>query len=260
MTRFIAVASGKGGTGKTTTAINLGTALSDFGREVIVIDANVSKPNISLHLGTPKLRFTLHDALRGNKHITEVAYLHPSGLKVIPGNISVEEADKANIHRLKEVLIDLVGTSEIILLDLSSGVGSEVEETLRASDDLIVVTNPEIPAVADALKIIRIAERVGCNVLGIVVNRVTGDKMEMMLKNIVDILQKPILGVIPEDISVKKSLAVKHPVVYTHPRAPSSVAFKKLAAKLLGESYKETLEKEESQSMLNYVLKGLGLK
>ena len=64
MTRFIAIASGKGGTGKTTTAINLGTAMTEFGREVIVLDANVSKPNVSLHLGTPKLKFTLHDALK----------------------------------------------------------------------------------------------------------------------------------------------------------------------------------------------------
>src|SRR3989338_4734544 len=94
MTKFIAIASGKGGVGKTTTALNLGTALSNFGKDVVVVDANLSTPHISLHLGSPKLRVTLNDSLKGIVNIKDTAYLHPSGVRIIPSSIALEEHDK----------------------------------------------------------------------------------------------------------------------------------------------------------------------
>jgi septum site-determining protein MinD len=242
MTRFIAIASGKGGVGKTTAALNLGTALTNFGREIIVVDANLSTPNISLHLGTPRLPFTIHDVLKGTKHISETAYMHPSGLKVIPASIALDEIENLASHRLSDVLLDLMGTSELVLLDTPSGFSNHTEHALKASDEVIIVTNPELPAVTDALKTIKFSERLGKDVLGIIINRVTNSKSEMTIHSIEALLERPILAIIPEDDNVKKSIAIKHPVLYTHPDSPASIAYKKLAARLIGQPFKEKLK------------------
>src|SRR3989344_4661915 len=103
MTKYLVIASGKGGVGKTTLAINIGKALVDFGRDVIVVDGNVSKPNIGLHLGSTKLPSTLHDVLKREKNIREAIYMHPSGIKVIPGSIAFKELEELQMENLSEV-------------------------------------------------------------------------------------------------------------------------------------------------------------
>ena len=69
MTRFITLVSGKGGVGKTTTAINLGQALTDMGKKVVVVDANLVTPNIGIHLGVMNPEGTINKFLRKEKDL-----------------------------------------------------------------------------------------------------------------------------------------------------------------------------------------------
>jgi septum site-determining protein MinD len=240
MTKFLAIASAKGGVGKTTAAINLATAMVNFGRDVVVLDASISKPNVSMHLGTPKLNYTIHDVLAGNLHITDAAYAHPSGLRIIPGNISLsvlKDMDDSQMRNFKNILIDLIGTTDLVILDTGSGLGKEVQAVLSASDEMIAITNPEITSVTDTLKTIRIAEESGCKVIGVIVNRQNGNVAEMEMKNIEAMLGKTILGIIPEDINVQKSIAARQPLVFLYPDSRASINYKHLAAKLMGQEY-----------------------
>ena len=232
MTKFIAIASGKGGTGKTTTAINLATALNSFGRDVIVLDANLSNPNVALHLGLPDVPTTLHNVLSGEDTILEAIYLHPSGLRVIPGSLKLENHSKHK-KEIEHAALDLFGKAEIVILDSPAGLSNEVKSVLKASDETIIVTNPETSAVTDSLKTIKLAESLGSVVIGVVVNRVIGDNMDLPLEHIKSALEKPILSVIPEDKHLRKAVSIGHPVIYSHPYAPSSKEFKKLAEMLL---------------------------
>ncbi|MCX6706620.1 MAG: cell division ATPase MinD [Candidatus Woesearchaeota archaeon] len=245
MTRFLAIASAKGGVGKTTAAINLATAMVNFGKDVVVLDANISKPNVSMHLGTPKLNHTLHDVLKGNIHITDAAYIHPSGLRIIPGNISLavlKEIEGHDLSNFKNILIDLIGTTDLVILDTGSGLGREVQAVLGASDEMIAITNPEITSVTDTFKTIRIAEEAGCKVIGVIVNRQSGNVAEMEVKNIEAMLGKNILGIIPEDINVQKSIAARQPLVYLYPDSRASINYKQLAAKLMGQEYVHSIQ------------------
>ena len=72
MTRYVGILSGKGGVAKTTTTVNLGAAFNHFGRDVTIVDGNLSTPNLGLHLGIPVVPISLHDVLRGNNDILEV--------------------------------------------------------------------------------------------------------------------------------------------------------------------------------------------
>lgn len=260
MTKIIGVVSGKGGVGKTTTAINLGTAFSAFGKDVIVMDANLTTPNISVHLGAPLVPVTLNDALRGAKSIHDAIYQHPSGIKVIPASVSIEELKYLNADKLAAILVELIGKTEYIIMDASAGLSEDTLAVIKAADEVLVVTNPELPAVTDALKTIKLAERMGTRVLGVVLNRARNDEFDLDVDTVENILEYPVLGVIPEDKKVREALNAKVPLVHAHADAPASKQFKRVAAKLLGEHYERQLEEKEEESFFSYVLRRLGLK
>ena len=232
MTKFISIVSGKGGTGKTTVAINLALALNEFGHNVILIDSDLKSADIGLLLGISPQLETLHDVLDGKKNIREVVYHHPSGLNFIPASISVQTVKSNN--NISSIIENLEGSAEMVIMDAPAGFHKEVFSLVDSSDEVIIVTNPELPAVTDAIRAIALVEDSGKKVKGVVINRYQSDEIEMSIENIQAMLGREILGVIPEDIFVKKSVKLKYPVSYAYPLAPSSVSFKKLAAKILG--------------------------
>lgn len=259
MTRIIAIASGKGGVGKTTTAINLGRALHHFSCDSLVLDANLTTPNLSLQLGSPIVPVTLHDSLKGKASIRDAAYMHPSGLRVIPASIAFTEMNSVSADRLREVMPDLHGTADVILLDAAAGLGEETLAAISSSHEVLIVTNPESSAVADALKTIRLAQKHGKEVLGVVVTRFHGDKYDMSLKDIEHILEHRIIGVIPEDGAVRKSHALKYPVVHSHPKSPSAKSYRNLAATILGVQHHEPHVEIGETSLYHRIMKHLGL-
>jgi septum site-determining protein MinD len=239
MTRLITIISGKGGVGKTTTAINLGAALSELGKDVIIVDANLTTPNVGLHLGAPIVPISLNHVLSGKAEIVDAIYEHESGAKIIPSSLSVKELRKINHGGLKEIGKKLRRMSDIVLYDSAAGLGEEAIAAIDSADELIIVTNPEIPAVTDALKTTKLAQEMKKSILGVVVTRSVNSKSEMPLVNVRDMLELPILGVIPEDLNVKCSVVMKDALVRTHPRSKASRAYKKLAARIAGVEYKE---------------------
>ena len=239
MTRTISCISGKGGVGKTTLVSNIGTALVELGKNVIIIDANLTTPNLGLHLGIPLYPTTLHNVLKGEAYATEAVYLHSTGIKIIPASISVDALKDVDASKLKHVIKELVGRTELILIDSAAGLGKEAIAAVEAADEIIIITNPELTAVTDALKTVKVAEKAGIDVLGVVVNRVKSKKHELGIDEIHDMLDLPVLAVIPEDSSVNHSLAAKSPVVHHSPKSKSAKEFKKLAAAIVGESYTE---------------------
>jgi len=235
MSRIIAVLSGKGGVGKTTLVSNLGAALVKKGKNVTIIDGNVTTPNLSLHLGIPFYRVTLHDVLQKDFPIESAVYNHSTGLKIVPASLAAESIKNVNLDKLEGALLNLLGNTEIMLVDSAAGLGKEALTAMSIADEIIVVTNPELPAVTDALKTIKIAEENGTKVLGVVVNRVRGLRHELSLSEIKSMLEVPILASIPEDIAVPKSIAERTPVVFHKPRSRASIRFNRLASRIAGE-------------------------
>jgi len=256
MTKYIGILSGKGGVGKSTTAINLGSALNYFDRDVTIVDGNLSTPNVGLYLGVPVVPINLHHALRGENHITESVYLHPAGMKIVPAGISLNDLKSTNPDKMPKVLGQLNGTSDLIIIDGAAGLGHEALATIKSSEEIIVVTNPELPAITDALKTVKLCEELGRPVIGVVLTRTKPNNLDVSLKNIETILEKPVIGLIPEDKGVREALTRKDAVVYTHPNSKASIAYKRLAANLLGQKYEPENTKEK---WLSKVLKKLGI-
>ena len=240
MTKIITITSGKGGVGKTTTAINLAAALNSFGKNVIIVDANLTTPNVGLHFGAPIVPISLNHVLLGKAKISDAIYEHESGTKIIPSSLSVRELKNLNHDRLKDVGKKLRKMADIIIYDSAAGLGEEAIAAMEAGDELVIVTNPEIPAVTDALKASKVIEQMGKSVKGVVITRVKGGKYEMPISNVRDMLELPILGIVPEDKNVQISTVMKDALIHTHPKSKASRAYRQIAARLIGmNDYKE---------------------
>ena len=237
MSKIIVITSGKGGVGKTTTAINLGAALNYFGKDVLIIDGNLSTPNIGIHLNSPEVPISLNHVLLNKAEPYEAVYEHESGLKIMPSSLSINEFRKIKPERINDFKKEFRKISEYIIVDSSSGLGSEALSTIELADELIIVTNPEIPAITDALKTIKIAEQMNKPVMGVIMTRVKKDKIEMSPETAKDMLESPILGMIPEDEYVKRALNKKDAIVHAYPKSKSARAYKEIAAKMLNISY-----------------------
>ncbi len=244
MTRLICVSSGKGGVGKTTVTSNIGAALTEFGTDTIVLDANLTNPNLGFHLGIPLYPKTLHDVLKGEAHITEAMYIHNSGLRVVPAGLSIEDLVDTSPENLSDVLLDTVGEPDFVLVDSAAGLGNESINAIEASDELLVVTNPNLPAVTDALKTVNIAEEAGTDVLGVVLNRVTDHDSELDISEVESMLGHEVIMDVPQHEKIQEALSVKKPVVHHDPDHHVSERFKAVAAEVAELEYEPDLSEE----------------
>lgn len=256
MSRIIVITSGKGGVGKTTSAINLAAAINYFGKDVLVIDGNLSTPNVGIHLNAPEVPINLNHVLKGEAEPFEAVYKHESGMKIMPSSLSVRELKRTRPERLKNFRKDFRKVAEYVIVDSAAGLGPEASCAIDIADELIIVTNPEMPAITDALKAVKLAELMKKPVTGIIVTRVKKDNIELSPEVVREMLEIPILGMIPEDDDVRKSISMKKAVVHSHPKGNASRAYKEIAAKLINVSYDSDKDKEK---FLKRFSKWLGL-
>ncbi len=257
MSKIIVITSGKGGVGKTTTAINLAAAMRYFGKDVLVVDGNLSTPNIGIHLNAPEVPINLNHVLRGKAEPFEAVYEHESGIKVMPSSISLKELKKAKPERLKDFRNNFKRISEYVIMDCAAGFGNEASCAIETADEIIIITNPEMPAITEALKAVKLAEELKKPVRGIIVTRVKKDNIELPAAVVKDMLEIPILGMIPEDDAIRKSINVKNAAVHIYPKSNAARAYKEVAAKILGVEYDSNKDRDK---MWNRFFKWLGMK
>jgi septum site-determining protein MinD len=237
VTRIIAVIGGKGGVGKTTLTSNLATALAELGQDVVAVDANLTTPNLGMHLGLHFAPNTLHDVLKGKSKLKEAIYPHPVGFKVVPASLSIEDLEGVDPGRLYEVTLNLLGKSDFVILDSAAGLGREAVAAMNASDEILLITNPDLPSVSDALKTIKLAENMNKKIIGVVVNKVRGKNYELTKSEIEEMTGYPVIAQIPDDKNVVKAIFAKMPVVNYIPDSLASIEFKRLAHTLVGRQF-----------------------
>ena len=155
----------------------------------------------------------------------------------------LRELKKIKPERIIDFKDDFKKICDYVIVDSAAGLGHEAMSVIKLADELIVVTNPELPAITDALKTVKLAEQMKRPILGIIVTRVKRNNIEMHPDNVKEMLEAPILGMIPEDIKVQESILLKDAVVHTHPRSNSARAYKEIAARITGKEYDSSIDK-----------------
>lgn len=235
MGKSIGILSLKGGVGKTSIVSSLGAAISEFQKKVLLVDANLSAPNLGLHFNIVDPEVTLHHVLAGLAHIKDSIH-NLKNFDLIPA--SMFERKKVNALKLKDKLKDIKNKYDTILIDSSPALNEETLAAMLASDSLLIATTPDYPTLGTTLKAIKIAKQRGTPIDGLILNKVHNKNFELSLKEIEDTADVPIMAVIPHDLSIMEAQSKFTSPSNHRPKSKASEEYRRLAATLVGEKYK----------------------
>ncbi len=249
-TRVIAVSSGKGGVGKTNMSINIAIAYAQLGKKVLVMDADLGLANVNVAMGIiPK--YNLYHLIRQKKKMKDIIINTDFGIQIIAGasgfskiaNLSDEERENFIEEIAKMDAVD------VIIIDTSAGVSSNVLDFIAAADDAIIVTTPEPTAITDAYGIIKIIATEIDNMnlgLKLIVNRVKsvteGKKVAERVINIASQflnLKVDYLGYVYDDPQVSQAILKQKPFMIIDPDSKASICIKHIVSRLEKVEYKE---------------------
>jgi MinD-like ATPase involved in chromosome partitioning or flagellar assembly len=240
MGQSIIISSGKGGVGKTNIAINLGVALSRLGKKVIIVDASLTTPDISLHLGIPFHIKSLAHLLKDNSDIDDAAYGHKSGLRVIPGHVHIDVLKEFEGKKFSKLLNKLKQEHDFVLVDCAPSLGREAISAIKSCDSMIAVANPEIASAVNCSKALQIAKELNVKPIGVVLNKVNSIKHELKESDIKPLLYDvPIIGKIPHDKNMLLAIKKSESVVDYYPESAVSREFENMASLLSGVKVKK---------------------
>ncbi|NHN42213.1 P-loop NTPase [Halorubellus sp. JP-L1] len=233
MVEAIAVASGKGGTGKTTATLALGMALADDGHDVTVVDADTGLANLLFHAGLDDAPTTLHDLLVGDDDVAVAdATYDRFGMAVVPCGTDLAAFEAADPDRLADVVEELAGDTDVLLLDSPAALGSKSAVLpVVLADRIVVVLQPTIPALSDGLKVHEYAQAYGTDTAGVLYNRVhdPGD-VDGVREQTERYFDAPVLGSVPAADAVREARAAGEPLLAHAPSSPAAAAFRDAAA------------------------------
>ena len=234
MTKFIAVISGKGGVGKTTTALNIAKGLSNVGSRVLVVDGNVNTPHVALQLGIMNPENTLNNFLKRKSSMKSAITEHSSGVDMVLSSPSFTESKTVPLKRIDKIFRHLDGSYDVVIIDCPAGLGFEVSSILKYTDEAIIVTNPQLPSVVDAVKASDLAKSESNFVVGLVLNMTKHSRHELSAAQVEEMVGLPIVGNVPHDKKIRKAQHHHELSSDIYPRAKSSKQFQKIAEFMSG--------------------------
>lgn len=247
LARVITVTSGKGGVGKSNTAINLAIWFRRLGKKVIILDADFGLANIEIMFGTvPK--HNLCDLIYQGKSIKEIITWGPMEVGFISGGSGI--AGMSNLSRdylayIIQNLTELDAMADIIIVDTGAGIADAVLEFLVASEEILLMTTPEPTSITDSYSLLKALYRhpryrQEMTRVKMIANRVDkendGEVLYEKLNAVVArYLKIPMdyLGSVPQDAQLAKAVMQQVPVSLQNQTARSSAAYERIAKRLL---------------------------
>ena len=239
--RIITVASGRGGVGKTSAILNLAVALARRGRNVLLLDENSGKNNLSRRLGLEPNYDLLH-VLHRKKTMEQIMLHGPEGIGIVPAALGVKALaglDASSGERLVESFRQLQQPVDVVLMDAVAGIERNVLSLSLAAQEVVVVVSNQPASITDAYSLIKVlSQDYAKHKFRVLVNTVAAAEARAIFENMAKAASRfldvtlDFMGHIPFDEKLMQSTRLHRPVVDAFPAAPSAVAFRQLAETL----------------------------
>ncbi len=268
LARVITVTSGKGGVGKSNTAINLAIQFRKMGQQVIILDADFGLANIEIMFGAvPK--HNLCDLIYQGKSIRDIITWGPMDVGFISGGSGIAGMSNLSIDYLNYIIRNLVELDEMadtIIVDTGAGISDAVLEFLVASGEILLVTTPEPTSITDSYSLLKALNRhprysSETTKVKVIANKVFSEgeaealyaKLEAVVARY---LKVPItyLGMIPHDNQLAKAVMQQMPVSLDSPKARSALAYEEIAAKLMNKELNKNLTKRGMAAFFSHII------
>ncbi len=256
--RLAVLTGGKGGVGTTTLAVNLSVALSQQGARVVLVDADLNRPDVATLCGVTEAGSVV-DVLTARQDIHEVLQRGPAGIQIVPGMWAaggvVDCGEKAQ-RRLIDQLKTLGRHAEIVVLDIGSGPSELARRFWKAADDVLLVTTPDQVAVMDSYATIKaLANADNTAAIRIVVSQADDAEAAADVHRRIDqscrrFLQITTtwLGHVPSDPRVSAAARAAMPLLVTSPTCPAAREIERMAAVLAASEVKRATNPAVAQT------------
>ncbi len=242
-TRLVTVTSGKGGVGKSNFSLNFGLGLIEKGHKAVLFDLDLGLANLDVLMGiTPKKH--LFHLLEPDTTVWDIIEQGPGGLEFIAGGsgfTQIMQLDDEKLDRLFSHLDPLQGYADTIIFDTGAGFSKESMRFMLSSDEVILVTTPEPPAITDAYAVIKMLHSHNPAVsIRLVINRasseregkMTADKLAMVSKRFLN-MDIQSLGYVSDDPYVSKAVKLQRPFLLTYPQSQAARSIRNLVERYL---------------------------
>ena len=246
MGEVIVITSGKGGVGKTTSAANLGTALTIMGKKVALVDTDIGLRNLDVVMGLEnRIVYDIVDVVEENCKLKQalIKDRRYEGLFLLPA-AQTKDKNAVKPDQMKKLCNELKKDFDYIIVDCPAGIDQGFKNAIAGADRAFVVTTPEVSAVRDADRIVGLLESSSLPKPQLILNRIRtklvkkGDMMDE--SDIVDLLSIKLIGAIPDDENVIVQTNKGEPSV-TNPKSLSGKAYMETARRVLGEDIPVTI-------------------
>ncbi len=268
--RVITVTSGKGGVGKSNTAINLAIQFKKMGQRVIILDADFGLANIEIMFGAvPK--HNLCDLIYQGKDITEIITWGPMDVGFISGGSGIAGLSNLGREYLTYIIQNLArldAIADVVIVDTGAGIADAVLEFLVASGEILLVTTPEPTSITDSYSLLKALKRhprfsEQNSHIKIIANKVDSANEGQTLFNklnavVARYLKLPVtyLGAVPQDNQLSRAVMQQMPVSLQAPNAKSSLAYEAIAAKLMNVELNQNLVKRGMAAFFSHIVNG----
>ncbi|OEH85838.1 cobyrinic acid a,c-diamide synthase [Desulfuribacillus stibiiarsenatis] len=263
--RVITVTSGKGGVGKSNFTLNFALCLKEYGKKVVILDADLGLANIDVLLGV-STKMNLANIIYDHVTIWDVLYKSEYGIDIVAGGSGIQDLLSLNESQLEHFLkqIDLLSNyADYILIDTGAGLSKETARLIVAADEVILVTTPEPTSITDAYAIVKMVHNISQDIkYRLIVNRVmnniegkaTSEKLQLVTKRFLNI-DLSFLGLLPDDQNVLQAVKKQKPFYLMHPTTDASQAMRDVTNEFLNHKVESDDKQQGITSFMSKMLR-----
>ncbi len=261
----LAIASGKGGVGKTFITVNMALAFQMMGKKTLIIDADLGLANADILLGIEP-KHSLQDSIFKGKSLKEIVIKTPYGVDLLAASSGAREMvsmGETRIKMLVDELLSFAGNYDVLIFDCAAGIDKGVTSFISSVPQAIIIASPQPASLMDAYALTKIIHQENLTTsINIIINMADsiaqGEKIKAALKVITQnhlSRRVNLLGVIPTSSTAKRAICMRKPLLSFNENNLAAQRIKEIARKIIFNHSKGNINTMNTDNIVNELVK-----